>query len=95
LAVVAFCVIILQEIQAKKYKGGNKKSSAGYNRAYTKRNLYQVLTGKLFIPIIGLARKMHLVFIFRDNRKILLKDKERQAGQNGAYSFTYVSIWTA
>jgi hypothetical protein len=38
---------------------------------------------------------MHLVFIFRGNRKSLLKDKEKLTGQNGAYSFTYVSIWTA
>jgi len=37
---------------------------------------------------------MHLVFIFRGNCKILLKDKEKPAGQNAAYSFTYVSIWT-
>ena len=50
---------------------------------------------------------MHLVFIFLDNRKILLKDKEKQAGQNGYTSplplfskegeggVVCVSIWTA
>jgi len=37
---------------------------------------------------------MYLVFIFRGNCKILLKDKEKPVGQNTAYSFTYVSIWT-
>jgi len=36
---------------------------------------------------------MHLVFIFRGNCKILLKDKEKPTGQNATYSFTYVSIW--
>ncbi len=38
--------------------------------------------------------KNAFVFIFRGNCKILLKDKEKPVGQNTAYSFTYVSIWT-